>query len=333
MERRQPRRIRELTWRTWRGALGRAVMAFDRDNCTDMAAALTYYGVLAMFPSLVVIIAIVGLVVDSPDEAVSQVNRILGDLGGSAVADTVETVVKTGVSAHGAAKVLLSFGLLGTIWTASGYIGAFTRAANAIHGVPEGRPFYRLRPIQFVLAILALILVVVAGVCLILGGSLAEALNDELGLGDSAVVVWNILRWPLLAAASVGLLSLLFWISPNVQQPRFRWLTVGGVVTVVLWVLATVAFSVYVNNFGSYNMTYGSLGAIIAFLVWLYLSNCALMFGVELNVELQRGRQRQGGLEPNEYVLPPRHEVDTASTTESSGEEGLSVGNPGTPST
>jgi membrane protein len=317
--------MRELTWRTWRGVLGRSVLAYDKDNCTDMAAALTYYGVLALFPSAVVIVAIVGLVVTSPDEAVSQINRILGDLGGTGLADIVQSGVATGVSARGSAKVLLSFGLLGTIWTASGYIGAFTRASNAIHGVPEGRPFYRLRPIQFVLAVIALMLVVIAGVCLIGGGSLAGVLADQLGWGHSAIVVWNILRWPLLVATSVGLLSLLFWISPNVRQPKFRWLTVGGGVTVVLWVLATTCFSLYVNNFGSYNKAYGSLGAIIAFLVWLYLSNCALMFGVEINVELQRGRQRQSGFEPAEYVLPPRHDVEAVPAGEPDGSSAAPV--------
>jgi membrane protein len=308
--RRQPRRIRELTWSTWRGALGRAVAAFDRDNCTDMAAALTYYGVLAIFPSVVVVVSLVGLLVDSPDEATKQIGQFLNDLGASGVSSTVEKSVSSGLHAHGAAKALLSFGLLGTIWTASGYIGAFTRASNTIHGVPEGRPFYRLRPIQFVLAFLAIVLLAVVGMCAIVGGALAELISKRLELGDSLPLAWSIARWPLFIAAGVGLLSLLFWIAPNVQQPRFRWMTVGGAVTASLWLIATAAFSLYVENLGSFNKTYGGLGAIIAFLVWLYLSNCALIFGVQVNVELQRGRQRQGGVEPADYVLPPRHDPD-----------------------
>jgi len=305
--RRQPRRIRELTWATWRGALGRAIAAFDRENCTDMAAALTYYGVLAIFPSIVVIVSLVGLLVDSPDEATLQIGKVLDDLGASGVSKTVESAVSSGLHAQGAAKALISIGVIGTIWTASGYIGAFTRAANTIHGVPEGRPFYRLRPIQFVLAIIAIVLVVVAGVCAILGGSLSEVLSDRLGLGDTATMTWAIIRWPLFMAVAVCLLSLLFWIAPNVRQPRFRWLTVGGAVTALLWLIVTFGFSLYVENLGSFNKTYGGLGAIIAFLVWLYLSNCALVFGVQVNVELQRGRQRQAGLEPTDYVLAPRH--------------------------
>ncbi|MGB2569057.1 YihY/virulence factor BrkB family protein [Micromonospora citrea] len=303
-----PRRVRQLSWTTWRGALVRSGRNFVKDNCADWAAALTYYGVLALFPSTVVVVALVGLVSDG-ERTVDTVLDLARDVGAGAVVanDGFVSVVRTVVDQQSGAKVLLSFGLLGALWSASGFIGAFTRASNAIYGVEEGRPFWRLRPMQIGLAGVSLVLLAVVALGLIVSGPVTDAVGDLVGAGGLARTVWSVLKWPVLALVMMTLLSLLFWIAPNVRQPRFRWLTPGGAVALLAWVLASSGFGLYVANFGSYDVTYGSLGAVIAFLVWLYLSNCALMFGVQINAELQRGRVLQTGAEdPGEPVLPPK---------------------------
>ncbi|MFE9957787.1 YihY/virulence factor BrkB family protein [Micromonospora sp. NPDC005299] len=308
-----PRRVRQLSWATWRGVLIRAGRNFVKDNCADWAAALTYYGVLALFPSTIVVVALVGLVSDG-SRTVDTVIDLAREIGAGSVVgnDAFVTVVRTVVEQQGPAKVLLSFGLLGALWSASGFIGAFTRASNAIYGVEEGRPFYKLRPVQIGLAGVSLVLLAVVALGLIVSGPVTDFVGDRLHAGGLTRTVWTVAKWPLLALVAMTLLSLLFWIAPNVRQPRFRWLTPGGALALLAWVVASFGFGLYVANFGSYDVTYGSLGAVIAFLVWLYLSNCALMLGVQVNAELQRGRVMQAGVEdPSEPVLPPRAPADS----------------------
>ncbi|MFI6330364.1 YihY/virulence factor BrkB family protein [Micromonospora chersina] len=308
-----PRRVRQLSWATWRGVLLRAGRNFVKDNCADWAAALTYYGVLALFPSTIVVVALVGLVSDGP-RTVDTVIDLAREIGAGSVVgnDAFVTVVRNVVEQQGSAKVLLSFGLLGALWSASGFIGAFTRASNAIYGVEEGRPFYRLRPVQIGLAGVSLVLLAVVAVGLIVSGPVTDFVGDRLHAGGLTRTVWTVAKWPLLALVAMTLLSLLFWIAPNVRQPRFRWLTPGGALALLAWVVASFGFGLYVANFGSYDVTYGSLGAVIAFLVWLYLSNCALMLGVQVNAELQRGRMIQAGVaHPDEPVLAPRAPADS----------------------
>lgn len=310
--RRIPRGLRQLSWPTWRGVLVRSGRNFVKDNCADWAAALTYYGVLALFPSTVVVVALVGLVSDG-DRTVATLIDLARDVGaGSVVANEgVVGVIEGVVDQRSGAKVLLSFGLLGALWSASGFIGAFTRASNAIYGVAEGRPFYRLRPLQIGLAAVSLLLLAVVATGLIVSGPVADAVGDLLGLGGAPRTAWSVVKWPVLAMILMVVLSLLFWIAPNVRQPRFRWLTVGGAVALVAWLVVSSGFGLYVANFGSYDVTYGSLGAVIAFLVWLYLSNCALMFGVQINAELQRGRMIQAGVpDPDEPVLTPKRPAE-----------------------
>jgi membrane protein len=309
---RAPSGLRQVHLSTWWGVLVRAVKGFMKDNCTDWAAALTYYGVLAIFPALIVIVALVGLVSEG-DKTVDTITDIATDLGaGSVVAnESVINTIKDVVSKQGSASVLLSFGLVGALWSASGYIGAFTRASNAIYGVEEGRPVYKLRPLQLLITAAALLLLAIVAVILIVSGPVTDAIGNALGAGDAARTTWSILKWPMLVAVMMLLLALMFWIAPNVRQPRFRWLTVGGFVTLLVWAIASFGFGLYVANFGSYNATYGTLGGIIAFLVWLYLSNCAVMLGVEVNAELQRGRAIQGGEpSPDDPVLEPKQPAD-----------------------
>ncbi|MFC4017509.1 YihY/virulence factor BrkB family protein [Micromonospora sp. GCM10011542] len=306
--RRVPRRMRQLSWRTWRGVLVRSAQNFVSDNCSDWAAALTYYGVLALFPSAIVVVALVGLV-SNGEQTVDTVVDLAKQMGaGSVVAnESMLKVISEVVDQENSAKALLSFGLLGALWSASGFIGAFTRASNAVYGVDEGRPFWKLRPLQIGLAAVSLVLLAIVATGLIISGPVTDAIGDVINAGGLARTVWSVAKWPVLAMIMMVLLSLLFWIAPNVQQPRFRWLTPGGAVALLAWVVASFGFGLYVANFGSYDATYGSLGAVIAFLVWLYLSNSALMLGVQINAEVQRGRRLQAGdPDPEEPVLPPR---------------------------
>ena len=212
------------------------------------------------------------------------------------------------------AHVLLSSGLVLALWSASGYVGTFTRASNRIYGVREGRSWWKLELLQLALAAVALVLLAVAGAGLVISGPLVDAVGNVLHASEPVRRLWSFGRWPVTVAIAVTVLSLLFWIAPNVRQPRFRWLTVGGAVALILWAALSFLFGLYVSNFGSYNRTYGSLGAIVAFLVWIYLSNIALLLGVEVNAEVQRGRLRQAGETDPRVPLAPRLAPDNSGT-------------------
>ncbi|MEJ3744743.1 YihY/virulence factor BrkB family protein [Actinomycetes bacterium KLBMP 9797] len=302
------RRVRDLRLSTWRGVLARSVQGFMKDNCTDWAAALTYYGVLALFPALIVIVALVGLVSEG-ERTVDTIVGIASDLGAGAVFEnqSVSGVIEDVVTDKDSASVLLSFGLAGALWSASGYIGAYTRASNAIYAVEETRPFWKLRPLQLLITAASLVLLAIVAVILIVSGPVTDAIGNALNIGDAPKTTWSILKWPVLVLVVLLMLALMSWIAPNVQPPRFRWLTLGGFATLVAWAIASFGFGLYVANFGSYDATYGAIGGVIAFLVWLYLSNCAVMLGVEINAEVQRGRAIQGGdPHPDDPILPPR---------------------------
>jgi membrane protein len=306
-----PTGFRQLHWSTWRGVLWRSANGFLDDDCGDLAAALTYNAVLAIFPVGIVVVALVNLVTDG-QTAVDTIIGILQDLGaGSVVADrSLTDLLNAVIVQQSSAKVLLSFGLLGALWSASNFIGVFTRASNRIYGVREGRAWWKLRPIQLGVSAIALVLMALVAAALVISGPLVDAVGNALHAGDAAKLTYSIGRWPVLVMILMLLLSMLFWIAPNVQQPRFRWITLGGVVALLAWALASFGFGLYVANFGSYDKTYGSLGAVIAFLVWIYLSNSALMLGVEINAEVQRGRKLQAGAEDPDPPLPPRQAAD-----------------------
>jgi membrane protein len=282
------RRPSRKSFATWRGVVTRAVREFMDDNCTDWAAALTYYGVLALFPAMIVIVALVGLVSEG-QRTVDTIVDIVSDLGAGSVVEN-KTVLEQirNVTDQRSASVLLSFGLLGALWSASGYIGAFTRASNAIYEVEESRKFYKLRPLQLLITAAALVLLAMVAVMLIVSGPVTNAVGDAVGVGDTARTAWSIVKWPVLVVIAMLLLGLMFWIAPDVEQPRFRWITIGGAVTLVVWAIASFGFGLYVANFSSYEGTYGALAGVIAFLVWLYLSNCAVLLGVEVNAEARR---------------------------------------------
>jgi membrane protein len=291
----------------WMGVLKRSAKEFKDDNLTDWAAALTYYAILALFPALLVLVSIVGLAGSSATQSI--IDNLTAVAPGSAK-DIVTNAVKNLQSSKGAAGVLFFFGLATALWSASGYIGAFMRASNAIYEVEEGRPFWKLRPIQLLVTFILLVLLAAVAIATVLTGGIAKQVATVFGVGDSALSVWNIAKWPLILLAVTMILAILYWSSPNVKLPKFRWVTPGGLVAVALFLIASALFAFYVGNFSNYNKTYGSLGGVIVFLVWLWITNLAVLFGAEINAELERERELKAGVPgaDDEIQLEPRDE-------------------------
>jgi membrane protein len=291
----------DLQARDWHAILKRTTQEFRDDNLTDGAAALTYYGVLALFPALLCLVALVGLFGQYP-QTVDALLGIVTQVGQGSAAETLRGPITGVVQGKVGAGALLGLGLIGAIWSASGYIGAFARATNAVYEVREGRPFWKLRPLQILLTLAMVFLLAIVAISLVLTGSLAQAVGDAIGIGGTAVTLWNWLKWPVMVAIVMLIFAVLYWAAPNVRQRGFRWITPGSVVAVLIWIAASAGFGLYVAMFGSYNKTYGSLGGMIGFLVWLWISNIAILFGAELNSEIERQRELAAG-EPAEETL------------------------------
>jgi membrane protein len=277
----------------WRRILVRSVQQFQADDVTDRAAALTYYGVLAIFPAVLVLISILGLVGKSTTQKVLD---NLHQVAPGGVNSFLRTVIEQVQGRSGAASIGAIVGLLLALWSASGYVGAFMRASNAIYDVAEGRPIWKTAPVRFGVTLLLVIMLVASAVMVVVTGPVASQVGHALGIGDSAVTVWNIAKWPVLLVVVSLMFSLLYWACPNVKQPGFRWITPGGVLAVIVWLIASGLFAVYVAFSGSYNKTYGTVATVIIFLVWLWITNIAILLGAEFNAEIQRQRAIEGGL-------------------------------------
>ena len=300
-----------LSGRSWTDALKRTVSEFRDDDLTDWAAALTYYAVLAIFPALVALVSILGLFGD-PKATTDTITRIVEDLGPASAADTFSEPIHSITAHRGRAGVLFVLGIAGALYSASAYVGAFMRASNAIYEVDEGRPFWKRRPLQLAVTVVMVLLLAIEVLALILTGPVAEAVAGALGLSGTALDVYELAKWPLLALVVVPQLAILYYMAPNVRLPGFRWITPGSALALVLALLASVGFAVYVANFGSYDKTYGTLGGVVSFLVWLWIVNIAVLLGVELNAELERGRELEQGVPgaAEELQLPPREPAD-----------------------
>ena len=295
--------------RAWKAVLRRTYDGFQGDHVTDLAAALTYYAILALFPALIALVSVVGLFGD-PESTTRTLTDIVSDLGPRTAADTYNGPIESLTSNRGTAGALFVAGLVGAFYSASGYVGAFMRASNRIYGVEEGRPFWKLRPLQIAVTLTMVLLVALVLVALVLSGPVAESVGQAVGLTSTAVAINGLAKWPVLVGVVLTMLALLYYVSPNVRLPRFRWITPGSTLAVGLWILASFGFSLYVSNFGSYDKTYGSLGGAVTFLVWVWLTNIAVLLGVELNSELERTREIQAGVAGAEEAiqLPPREE-------------------------
>jgi membrane protein len=289
---------------SWTAALKRTWSEFREDNMTDWAAALTYYSVLAIFPALLAVVSVLGLI--GPSATQPLIDNI-NTLAPGPAKDLLVSSIRNIQHSSGAAGVLFVVSIALAIWSASGYVAAFMRASNVIYDVGEGRPIWKTLPTRVLTTLALLVMLALVAVGVTVTGSVASSVGQSLGVGDTAVTVWGIAKWPVVVLVVMAMFGLLYWAAPNVKHPRFRWVTPGSIAGVVLWIVASVLFAVYVGNFSSYNKTYGALGGVIVFLIWLWISNIALLLGAELNAETERGRQIEAGHpEDREPFLEPR---------------------------
>jgi membrane protein len=294
----------------------RTFTEFSEDNMSDWAAALTYYGLLSLFPALIALVSLVGLFAD-PAATTRTITQIVTKLGPSSAADTFAEPIKSITSHRSAAGILLVVGLATSLWSASSYVGAFMRAANVIYETPEGRPFWKLRPLQVLVTLVMVLLLAAVGLALVLTGPVVDAVAGPLGVGSTAVSIWNIAKWPVLLLVVVTMFAVLFYAAPNVKLAGFRWVTPGALLAIVLWLVASAAFAFYVANFGSYDKTYGALGGVVCLLVWFWITNVALLLGMELNSERERRRELAAGVggADRELQLDARSEPKRQKTT------------------
>jgi membrane protein len=294
-ERTGPDSPTDLGRHTWWGVLKRTVKQFQADNLTDWAAALTYYGILSLFPALLVLISSLGLVGHGTQKAVlDNVKKLVPGTAGDMVGNIIQNVQ----NAPKASGILAIVGLVAALWSASGYISAFMRATNAIYDVPEGRPIWKTLPLRIGLTILTGVLLTVSILAVVMTGSLANLIGKLLHIGHTAVIVWDVAKWPVLVVLISLMFAVLYYAAPNAKHSGFRWITPGGLLAVLVWLIASAAFALYVANFGSYNKTYGTFAGIIVFLVWVWISNIAILLGAEFDAELERGRAIEAGLRP-----------------------------------
>ena len=302
-----PDRPSELPRGAWWATLKRTAKEFNNDGLTDWAAALTYYGVLSVFPGLILLASVLGLV---GQPAIEPLIDSLGQIAPGPVRDILtESLANLGRSQEAAGSLAI-VGLAGSLWSASGYVGAFMRASNAIYDVPEGRPIWKTLPIRLAVTVVVGAVLGVSALAVVFTGELAEWLGRLVGAGPTAVTVWSIAKWPVLAVLVSAVLALLYWAAPNAKQAGLRWISPGGVVAVLLWIIASVGFAIYAAHFGSYNKTYGTLGGVAVFLVWLWISNIAILLGAEFDAELHRSRAIAAGLPPDEEPYVPLRDTN-----------------------
>jgi membrane protein len=303
-ERRAPDQPTDMKGRSWLSVLKRTATEFKEDNLTDWAAALTYYSILAIFPALLALVSMLGLVGAS---ATQPLIDNLGTVAPGPAKDIFTSAIQNLQKSQGAAGVVFVIGLAGALWSASGYVAAFMRASNSIYDVGEGRPIWKTLPTRVLTTVVLLLMLAAVAVAVTFTGPLAEQAGNVLGLGSAAVTAWDIAKWPVILVVVITMFAILYWAAPNVKHPKFRWISPGSVAGVLIWILASAGFALYVAMFASYNKTYGALGGVIVFLVWLWISNIAILLGAELNAEAERGRQIEAGHpEDLEPFLEPR---------------------------
>jgi len=304
VERNAPDEPTDLSRRSWWALLRRTIAEFRDDELTDRAAALTYYSVLSLFPALLVLVSLLGIAGDS---ATQEVLDNLRQLAPGSARDVITDAVDELRSSGGTGSVLAVIGLLGALWSASGYVSAFMRASNVVYDIAEGRPVWKLTPLRVLLTAVLTLLACASALIVVFTGGIARRAGTALGIGDTALTVWSIAKWPVLVLLVVAMIALLFWAAPNARGRGFRWVTPGSLVALLLWMAASAGFAVYVANFASYNKTYGTFGGVIVFLVWLWVGNLAILLGLEFDAELARARAIAGGHpEKDEPYVEPR---------------------------
>jgi len=302
---RKPDLPTDLKSRSWKYVFKRSIGEFTRKKCTDQAAALTYFTMLSLFPALLAMVSLLGLV-GQAEKTTQNMLQLLGEVASDQVVQTLEQPIQQLTNAPSAGFAFAA-GLLGALWSASGYVGAFGRAINHIYDVQEGRPFYKLKPILLLITLVLLVAAAVMAVLLVVSGPLVQGIGQALGLGETGIMVWNIAKWPVIVIFAVILVAILYYGTPNVKQPKFHWISLGSAIALIVLAIATVGFFFYVSNFSNYNKTYGAIGGVIVLLLWIWIANNALLFGAVFDAEMERGRELQAGIEAEESIqLPPR---------------------------
>ncbi|CAN7178591.1 YihY/virulence factor BrkB family protein [Arthrobacter sp. LjRoot78] len=302
---RKPDSPGDVTKPSWKYIAKKTLREFTKDQCPDLAAALTYYSVLSIFPALLALVSLLGIFGDAQKTTAALLDIVQGIAPGETV-NTMRPVVED-LASSSAAGLTLIIGILTALWSASGYVGAFGRAMNRVYEIDEGRPFLKLRGTMLGVTLVNLLIVVVLAAMLVLSGPVAESVGNVIGLGGAFLAVWNIAKWPVMLVLVIAAIAILYYATPNVKQPKFRWMSMGSAIAVVVFLLASLAFGFYVANFNSYNKTYGAIGGVIIALLWLWILNMSLLFGAEFDAEMERGRQLQAGIEAEETIqLPPR---------------------------
>lgn len=281
-----------LGGRSWSGVLKRTVAEFRKDNLPDWAAALTYYAVLSIFPGLLVLVSVLALFGQSVIEPLIDNMETIAP---GPVGEILTTGARGLIETQGVAGLLAIVGLAGALWSASGYVAAFMRASNAIYDVPEGRPIWKTLPVRIGITLLVGVLLAVSAMMVAFTGELADRVGQALDVGSVLLTAWGIVKWPILVILVSQMFALLYWASPNARLGGYRWISPGALLAVVIWIAASAGFAFYVANFGSYNEVYGTLGGVIIFFVWLWISNTAVLLGAELDAELHRGRAMAAG--------------------------------------
>ncbi|MDQ0779529.1 membrane protein [Streptomyces aurantiacus] len=304
IEERAPDEPTRLPKRSWPAVLKGTAKEFKDDELADRAAALTYYGVLSLFPALLLLVSLLGIAGKSAtQEVLDNVKKLAPGSARDIISDAVTQLQGRG----GIGSVMALVGLVLAVWSASGYVAAFIRSANAVYDMPEGRPVWKVLPIRVGVTVVLLVLAVISALIVVFTGGLAREAGGALGIGDSALTVWSIAKWPVLVVLVTIMIALLYWATPNVKGRGFKWITPGSVLALVIWMIASAGFAFYVANFGSYNKTYGTLAGVIVFLIWLWISNIAILLGLEFDAELSRQRAIAGGLPATEEpYVPPR---------------------------
>ena len=316
----KPDKPTEVSKPTWKYTLKKTIREFSKDQCTDLAAALTYYTVLAIFPALLALVSILGLV-GQAESTTGVLLYFVKQFAPPEAADQLSGPIEQLTSSSGAGLALIA-GILGALWSASGFVGAFGRAMNRIYEVDEGRPIWKLRPTQLLVTLIMILLAAALLLMLVVSGPIAEAIGNVIGLGSEAVTIWNIAKWPVMVLFAILIIAILYYATPNVKQPKFRWMSMGSLIALVVLAVVTLGFSFYVSNFGNYNATYGAIGGVIVLLLWIWLANLSLLFGAEFDAEVERGRELQAGIQAEESVqLPPRDTRQTEKRQEQQEED------------
>ena len=287
---------------SWADTLKRTVHEFRDDKLQHWAAALTYYAVLSIFPALLVMVSLIGLLA-SPERVTRVLTDTVTQLGPETAATTFQGPIESITSNRGAAGVMLIVGIVAALWSASSYVSAFADACNTIYEVDEGRPFWKLKPLQLAVTFVLILLVAVVALALALSGPIVGALGSALGIGDTALTAWRFAKWPAMVVLVLLIFGVLYYTAPNARVRGVTWVTVGALSALVVWILASVVFAVYVGNFGSYDKTYGALGGVVVFLLWLWITNMAILLGAELNAETERAHQLHRGVRGAEQEL------------------------------